>query len=137
MSGRDRGRDDEAESRRAFHELLGTLAEIDRVHLAPERGVREPAEVATGIRFLLHLLGGGLDLALEADPRRPEFRPTMSAGRRWDGWAAEVAAIPGDRGLMIYPFLWAEGPASGERTRGPVPIEELWRMWQDLAARGV
>jgi hypothetical protein len=76
---------DEAASRRAFHELLGTLAEIDRVHLAPERGVREPAAVAAGIRFLLHLLGGGLDLALEADPRRPEFRPTMSSGRRFYG----------------------------------------------------
>ncbi len=85
MSGRDGGRGDEPESRRAFHELLGTLAEIDRVHLTPERGVREPDDVATGIRFLLHLLGGGLDLALEADPRRPEFRPTMSSGRRFYG----------------------------------------------------
>ena len=91
-----RGRDDDgrpeamgagtdAQSRRAYHELLATLAEIDRVQLAPERGVQDPAEVATGIRFLLHLLGGGLDLALEADPRRPEFRPTMSAGRRFYG----------------------------------------------------
>lgn len=85
MSGRDPGRDDQSESRRAFHALLGTLAEIDRVHLAPERGVRTPAEIAAGVRFLLHLLGGGLDLALEADPRRPEFRPTMSSGRRFYG----------------------------------------------------
>lgn len=75
----------EAESRRALRELLATVAEIDRVHLGPESGFREPAEVAAGIRFLLHLLGGGLDLALEADPRRPEFRPTMSAGRRYYG----------------------------------------------------
>lgn len=76
---------DEAESRQAFHDLLATLAEIDRTHLAADRGLRDPADVATGIRFLLHLLGGGLDLALEADPRRPEFRPTMSAGRRLYG----------------------------------------------------
>ncbi len=75
----------EPESRRALHGLLAALAEIDRDHLGADRGIREPADVATGIRFLLHLLGGGLDLALDADPRRPEFRPTMSAGRRFYG----------------------------------------------------
>ncbi len=74
-----------AESRRALHALLGTLAEIDRRPLAADRGPEDPAEVASGVRFLLHLLGGGLDLALEADPRRPAFRPTMSAGRRFYG----------------------------------------------------
>ena len=41
---------------------------------------------------------------------------------RWDGWERE---------------LWAEGPAIGERTREPVPIEEIWRLWQDFAAKGV
>lgn len=76
---------DEAQSRRAFHALLGELAEIERTHLSAERGVREPADVASGIRFLLHLLGGGLDLALESDPSRPAFRPTLSAGRRFYG----------------------------------------------------
>lgn len=74
-----------AESRRALHALLESIAEIDRLHLAPECGIDDPADVASGIRFLLHLLGGGLDLALEADPRRPAFRPTMSAGRRFYG----------------------------------------------------
>ena len=76
---------DESESRRALHDLLAALAEIDRDHLGADREIRDPADVATGIRFLLHLLGGGLDLALDADPRRPEFRPTMSAGRRFYG----------------------------------------------------
>lgn len=80
MSGKE-----SAESRRALHALLGTLAEIDGRHLASDDGVDDPAQVASGIRFLLHLLGGGLDLALEADPRRPELRPTMSAGRRFYG----------------------------------------------------
>lgn len=76
---------DEARSRRALHELLGVLAEIDRDHLSAARGIREPADVASGIRFLMHLLGGGLDLALESDPSRPVFRPTLSAGRRFYG----------------------------------------------------
>jgi len=84
VSGRDPA-DDGAESRRAFHGLLATLAEIDRDHLGAERGIADPPDVATGIRFLLHLLGGGLDLALESDPRRPAFRPTLSAGRRFYG----------------------------------------------------
>lgn len=74
-----------ARSRAAFHALLALLTEIDASHLSPERGHRDPADVASGIRFLLHLLGGGLDLALEADPVRPEFRPTLSAGRRFYG----------------------------------------------------
>ena len=88
MSGhgsKQAGAEATAESRRALHALLGTLAEIDRRHLSPDRGIDDPAEVASGIRFLLHLLGGGLDLALEADPRRPAFRPTMLAGRRYYG----------------------------------------------------
>lgn len=76
---------DEARSRRALHELLDVLAEIDRDHLSAARGNHEPADVASGIRFLLHLLGGGLDLALESDPSRPVFRPTLAAGRRFYG----------------------------------------------------
>jgi hypothetical protein len=75
----------EFESRRALHELLETVAEIDRIHLAADRGLEAPADVATGVRFLLHLLGGGLDLALDVDPGWPEFRPTLSAGRRFYG----------------------------------------------------
>lgn len=66
------------ESRAALHELLGLIARADRDYVGD---VGSPS----GIRFLLHLLGGGLDLALDADPRRPEFRPTMSAGRRFYG----------------------------------------------------
>jgi hypothetical protein len=58
-------------------------------------------------------------------------------GQRWSGWEQEVTAIAGDRALVVYPFLWAEGPPIGERTRGPVPIEELWRLWQDFAAQGL
>lgn len=81
----EEGTSDRPASRTAFHELLATLADIDARHLTAERGHREPADVASGIRFLLHLLGGGLDLALEADPARPEFRPTLSAGRRFYG----------------------------------------------------
>jgi hypothetical protein len=56
-------------------------------------------------------------------------------GQRWSGWQAEVAAVAGDQGLSVYPFLWAGGPPIAERSRAPVPIEELWQLWQSIAAQ--
>jgi hypothetical protein len=56
-------------------------------------------------------------------------------GQRWDGWEAEVPAIPGDRALSIYPFLWAKGPPIAERSRRAVPIEDLWSLWHELAVQ--
>lgn len=47
---------------------------------------------------------------------------------RWPGWIEEVAALDGDQGLSIAPFLWAQGPPVQERSRRPVPIEELWDL---------
>ena len=47
---------------------------------------------------------------------------------RWQGWQEEVRAIRGDRGVSIYPFLWAEGPPVVERSKRTVPIEELWGL---------
>jgi hypothetical protein len=49
-------------------------------------------------------------------------------GMRFDGWEKEVAALPGDQAFSIYPFLFAEGPEVGQRSRLPVPIDELWRL---------
>lgn len=57
------------------------------------------------------------------------------ADQRWSGWEAEVAAVGGDEGLSVVPFLWADGPPIGERSRRPVPIEELWHLWQSIAAQ--
>lgn len=47
---------------------------------------------------------------------------------RWSGWEKEVANVRGDQGLSVYPFLWAETTTIGERSRRPVPIEELWHL---------
>ncbi|MDD9944202.1 MAG: DUF2625 family protein [Myxococcales bacterium] len=47
---------------------------------------------------------------------------------RWPNWESEVAKLGGSQGFTIYPFLWAEGPPVGERTRGAAPIEELWHL---------
>lgn len=49
-------------------------------------------------------------------------------GFRWQNWQAEVRVLAGDKGFSIYPFLWAEGPPIGERSRKTVPVEELWGL---------
>jgi len=51
---------------------------------------------------------------------------------RWSGWREEIADIPGDRALSVYPFLWAKGPSIAERSRRPVPIAELWDLQHDI-----
>jgi len=75
----------ESESRIALHELLETLREIDERYLGSTLDEEGPDALATGHRFLMHLLGGGLDLFFEADPETPEFRPTLQSGRKFYG----------------------------------------------------
>ncbi len=58
---------------------------------------------------------------------------TFYASLRWPGWEAEVRVLTGDRGLWVYPFLWAQGPPLAERSRRPVPMRELWSLQRDVA----
>lgn len=52
---------------------------------------------------------------------------------RWPGWEDDISALTGDQGILIYPFLFArEGGSVAERSRHPVPMDELWRLHQDL-----
>lgn len=51
---------------------------------------------------------------------------------RWSGWQAEVGALAGDRGLHVWPPLFTKGAALAERSRKPVPVEELWDLALDL-----
>jgi hypothetical protein len=51
------------------------------------------------------------------------------ADSRWGSWRADVQQMPGDRAFSIYPFMFLEGPPVGERSRRPVPLEELWGMY--------
>jgi hypothetical protein len=50
---------------------------------------------------------------------------------RWPGWESEVRQLSGDQGFSIYPFLFAKGPPVGQRSRRPVPVAELYRMFVD------
>jgi hypothetical protein len=56
---------------------------------------------------------------------------TFYAQSRWPHWCEDTKTLHGDRGLCIYPFPSAEGPPFGERTRGEVPIDELWRLYAE------
>jgi hypothetical protein len=47
---------------------------------------------------------------------------------RWPGWQEEVATLDAGNGISIYPFLFAEGEPIAQRSRRPVPIEELWGL---------
>jgi uncharacterized protein DUF2625 len=55
------------------------------------------------------------------------------ATSRWPGWELEVKQIHGGQAFSIYPFLWAKAPPIGERSRRPVPIEEVYGLQQDMA----
>jgi len=44
---------------------------------------------------------------------------------RWGGWRADAAGLAGHQGMSIYPPLWAKASETGERSRRPVPLQEL------------
>lgn len=71
-----------AASRTAFHELLELLRSIDTDYLAPGNRIVTPEHVAAGHRFVMHVLGSGLDMFFDARAERPEFRRTLWAGRK-------------------------------------------------------
>lgn len=47
---------------------------------------------------------------------------------RWTDWTKEVMRVSGNEGILIYPFLWAEGDEVSHRSRKVVPVEELWNL---------
>lgn len=54
------------------------------------------------------------------------------ADLRWDGWEREVATLRPDEGILVSPPLWTKGPGIGERSRGAVPVQELWGVALDV-----
>lgn len=52
---------------------------------------------------------------------------------RWPGWQDEVRALEGSHAMGFQPFLWSKGPPIEQRSRHPVPVEELWRLALYLA----
>jgi hypothetical protein len=112
---------DGAETRRAFRELLDTLREIDEHYVGAEARAGDLRAISRDHRFLMHLLGGGLDLFFEADPEAPVFRPTLHAGRKFYGDNPDAVyhttvvrpdldyRIRGNRDGAVYFSLTVEG----------------------------
>ncbi len=58
------------------------------------------------------------------------------AALRWPGWEREAATLPLDRGLSLMPPPFtAEGQDQSRVTRSAVPLRELHRFHEDMAAQ--
>lgn len=121
---------DPTEARKALHELLDLLREVDERFLSPEWGIQSPADVAEGMRAVLHVLQGGLQGWLETDPEHPGFRRIVAPWRKFTGDNADAiyfdAAVRGDlryrvRGRMdgaVYVSLTVEAGSQDGRMGG-------------------
>jgi len=73
------------ESRKALHELIDLLGEIDERWAGPEWNLASEADVAGAHRALMHLIEGGLSSMFEHDPERPMFRRIVTPTRKFTG----------------------------------------------------
>lgn len=74
-----------SESRKALHELIDLLREVDQRFLSPEWNLTSDADVAEGARAVMHMLQGGLVSHFEDDPDHPSFRKIVSPTRKFTG----------------------------------------------------
>ena len=74
-----------SESRKALHELIDLLREVDQRFLGPEWNLNTDADVAEGTRAVMHMLQGGLSSHFEDDPDHPTFRKIVSPTRKFTG----------------------------------------------------
>ena len=72
----------ETQSRKAFRELLASLAEVDERYLSTDFGVTSEQDDADGHRFLIHLLETALHREFEGDPEHPEFTKWVTPRRK-------------------------------------------------------
>lgn len=73
------------ESRKALHELIDLLREVDERWAGPEWNLSSEADVAGAHRALMHLLEGGLATMFENDAERPLFRRIVTPTRKFTG----------------------------------------------------
>lgn len=97
----------EYETGAAFHELLDLIKGADQAFLAGDRAVPDDVTVLEGYRWLVEILGVGLDVYLWADPDRPEFVDLVSPTRKFGG----------DNADAFYSFAPLD-PANTYRVRG-------------------
>ena len=96
---------DPTEARKALHELLDLLREVDERFLSPEWLIQSPQDVAEGMRAVMHILQGGLQGWFETNPDHPEFRRIVAPWRKFTGDNADAiyfdAAVRGDRRYRV------------------------------------
>lgn len=125
----------QTESRKAFHELLDKLRELDTRYLSPENRIVTPMDVSDGHRLILHILQGALDLVSEADPERPVFRRTVRHNMKYLGDNPDAlyytAFIRPDRryrirgnlaGATFTSFSLERGTADGHTSKGVAQV---------------
>ena len=139
--------DDESESRKAFHELIELLRTLDERYLGPDWFISSPADVAEGVRALMHMLQGGLATYFEDDADHPEFRRIVTPSRKFTGDNADtiyydapvsprrVYRVRGNRAGAVYVSITVEAGAVegrfGSHTAGAINDTEF-----DVAADG-
>jgi hypothetical protein len=73
------------ETRKALHELLDLLREVDERFAGPEWGIGDAASSVEATRAVMHLLQGGLVSHFEDDPDHPLFRRIVTPTRKMTG----------------------------------------------------
>lgn len=73
------------ESRKALHELIDLLGEVDQRWASPEWNLGSEDDVVQAHRALMHLLEGGLGGFFEDDAAHPIFRRIVSPTRKFTG----------------------------------------------------
>ena len=72
----------ETETRRALHELIDLLGEVDERWASPEWNLHTPDDVVGAHRALMHMLQWGLVGLFERDPAAPRFHRIVGPDRK-------------------------------------------------------
>ena len=114
-----------SESQAAFAELLATLGEVGDRFAGPEWGLTDPADVAEGLRVVMHHLGTGIETQLEDDAAHPVFRAIVTPWRKALGDNADARyhdapvhpagtyRVRGRTGGAVYVSFTVEAGAEG------------------------
>ena len=75
----------QTESRKALHELIDLVREIEERWASPEWNLNTPDDVVAAHCAMMHMLEGGLATFFEDDPDHPQFRRIVSPIRKFTG----------------------------------------------------
>ncbi len=124
-----------SETRKALHELIDLLREVDERYLGPEWNLNDDASVAEGARSVMHMLQGGLASHFEDDPDHPTFRKIVSPTRKFTGDNPDaiyfeapvrhglVYRVRGNMAGAVYVSITVEtGPRDGTMGKGTAGV---------------